>query len=289
MTVLEAIRRSAEFLEKKGVESARLNAELLLADVLKMPRMRLYLAFERMLTDHEIEVLRKRVVRRGRREPLQRIVGTTSFCGHEMLMDGNALIPRPETEALAETAFEFLAARQCTEGPPSVLDIGTGTGCIAIAVALKFPDAMVTGSDISPAALEVAARNAALHGLQDRLRLVRSDLFSGLPPGSAFDLIVSNPPYIATGEIQTLQPEVRDHEPALALDGGPDGLQLYRRLAVEASGWLKPRGRVLFEFGDGQDLALQKIFSSQNWIVEPPRADYTGRLRIIAAHRHAPD
>ena len=104
MTVLEAIRRSAEFLEKKGVESARLNAELLLADVLKMPRMRLYLAFERMLTDHEIEVLRKRVVRRGRREPLQRIVGTTSFCGHEMLMDGNALIPRPETEALAETA-----------------------------------------------------------------------------------------------------------------------------------------------------------------------------------------
>ena len=286
MTVLEVIQRSTEFLTKKGVDSSRLQAELLLAHVLKLPRMQLYLNFQRVLSAPELEATRELVRRRGLREPLQQITGATSFCGLELAVTRDVLVPRPETELLAECAWIFLQAPLPEPPRPvSVLDFGTGTGCLAIALANHCPAAHVWAVDASDAALEVARRNAASHRLEDRIRFFPGDGFCALPEPRTFDLIVSNPPYIPSGDIAGLQPEVRDFEPRLALDGGVDGLDYYRRLAEEAPSWLHSDGRLMVEFGDGQANPLRDLFSSQKWIVEAVRDDYTQRPRILVARR----
>lgn len=286
MTVIEVIQRSAEFLARKGVDSPRLQAELLLAHVLKLPRMQLYLDFQRQLTPAEADHLRELVQRRGRREPLQHILGTTCFCGLEMAVNRHVLVPRPETELLAEAGWAFL--RQLTpgdSGPRPVLDFGTGSGCLAVTLAVKCPDARVTAMDVSPDALAVAAQNAARHGVSDRIEFRESDGFAALPAGAKFDLIVSNPPYIPTLEIDTLQPEVRDFDPRAALDGGPDGLKFHRLLAGQATAFLAAGGRLMLELGDGQAAAVREIFEAENWIVEAIRPDYNQRLRIMIARR----
>ena len=281
MTVLEVIKRSSEFLTRKEVESPRLQAELLLAHVLQLPRLKLYLNFERTLTETEVEVLRKLVKRRGDREPLQHILGSTSFCGLEMEVNGSVLIPRPETELLAERAWNFLSPLTS----PAVLDLGTGTGCLAITLAVKNPQAAVHALDISNAALEVARLNAARHQVAERIQFHASDGFAALPPEVCFDLVVSNPPYIPSAEIEKLEPEVRDYDPKLALDGGPDGLVFYRRLAVEAPPFLTAGGVIMLEFGDGQEPALRDIFASEKWIVDEVVPDYSARPRILIARR----
>lgn len=283
MTVLEAIQKTAEFFERKGIESARLQAELLLAHVLQLPRMKLYLNFDRGLAPVEVDAFRELVRRRGLREPLQHLVGSVSFCGLELTVSNAALIPRPETELLAQLGVEFLQPRAAAL--PSALDLGTGTGCLAIVLAKNCPPAKLLAADISPAALELARANAARHGVSERIQFCLSDAFAGLPAGQRFDLIVSNPPYIASAEIATLEPEVRDHDPRLALDGGADGLDFYRRLATEAAGWLAPDGKMMLEFGEGQAPALEKIFAGQNWVVEAVREDYSRRARFLVAHR----
>lgn len=289
MTVLEAIKRSSEFLEKKGVESPRLNAELLLAHALGMPRMKLYLAFEQVLTEGQTTTLRDLILRRGKREPLQHITGSTSFCGFEVKVTPAVLTPRPETEILAETAWKLVKCLQ-EKGTlnAAVLDIGTGSGCIPIALAHHCPEAFIVAVDISPEALEIARQNIQKHALAQRVHLVLSDLFSALDPSARFDLIVSNPPYIPAAEIQTLEPEVRDFDPRLALDGGPDGLEFYRKLAAQAPLFLNPHGRIVLEFGDGQADNLQNIFREQNWIVEAVHEDYTRRPRVLVGSRQRP-
>ena len=281
MTVLEVIQRSSDFLAKKGVDSPRLQTELLLAHVLKLPRLRLYLNFERPLAETELGVLRELVKRRSNREPLQHILGQTGFCGLDFEVSRDALIPRPETELLAEHAVKFLA----TLPPSTVLDFGTGGGCLAVTLAVQCPSSTLHALDISDAALALARQNAARHQVETRIAFHHGDGFAALPGGARFELIVSNPPYIASGEIETLQPEVRDFDPRLALDGGADGLDFYRRLAAGAAGFLAPGGKVMLEFGDGQDEAIAKIFSAQNWIVEAVIADYSGRNRILSARR----
>ena len=221
MTVLEAIQRSTEFLARKGVDSPRLQTELLLAHLLKQPRMQLYLNFERVLTPAEVEGFRELIKRRGQREPLQHIVGSTSFCGLEIAVNRHVLIPRPETELLAERGWTFLNQLSTLNPQPSTaLDFGTGSGCLAIALACKCPAAEVYAIDISPEALALARQNAARHGVAERIRFLQGDGFAALPEGSRFDLIISNPPYIPSGEIASLQPEVRDYDPRRALDGG---------------------------------------------------------------------
>jgi len=283
VTVLEAIKKTAEFFESKGVDSPRLQAELLLAHVLKMPRMKLYLNFERALTPAEVDAFRETVRRRGQREPLQHIVGTVSFCGLELITNRNALIPRPETEQLAQFGWEFLQQHPATT--PTVFDFGTGTGCLPIGLAVNCPRALLWAADISTDALALARDNAARHGVQDRIQFIESDGFAGLPGETRFDLIVSNPPYIATAEIAELQPEVRDYDPMLALDGGVDGLAFYRRLAEQGGGRLNPGGKIMVELGDGQAAAATEIFSAQNWVVEPIRQDYSPRDRFLLAKR----
>jgi release factor glutamine methyltransferase len=283
VTVLEIIRRSSEFLEKKGVESPRLNIELLLAHALKMPRLKLYLNFERALNETELNQVREMVKRRAAREPLQHIIGSTSFCGLEMKCSRAALVPRPETELLAERAWQFLST--LNSQPSTALDLGTGTGCIAIAIAKRSPSTQVHTVDISPDALALARENAALNSVTERITFYQGDAFTALPKEIQFDLIVSNPPYIAAEEIQTLQPEVRDFDPSLALDGGADGLDFYRRLAVEAPAFLKSQGKLMLEFGDGQETALAKLFFDEKWIVEEIVDDYSSRPRILIARR----
>jgi release factor glutamine methyltransferase len=285
---LEVIQRSADFLGRKGVESPRLQAELLLAHVLRLRRMQLYLDFERVLSDGELDSVRELVKRRGQREPLQHIVGSTSFCGLEISVNRHVLIPRPETELLAEHGWTFLAQAAGSIGAEGVaaLDFGTGSGCLAIALAAKCPAARVTALDISTEALEVAAANAARLEVGGRIRFAAGDGFAALGEAACFDLIVSNPPYIPSAEIATLEPEVRDHDPRQALDGGADGLDFYRRLAVEAGAWLAPQGRLMLEMGDGESGEIRELFERQNWIVEATHADYTQRPRILVARRN---
>ena len=301
MTVLEAIQKSADFLGKKGVESSRLNAELLLAHQLKLARMKLYLNFERVLTAAETDGYRELVKRRGLREPLQHITGSTSFCGCEISVNRHALVPRPETELLAELGWQFLAT--CNLQPATALDFGTGTGCIAIALAVKCPAAKITALDFSADARALAKQNAAANQVAERVEFFQGDGFAALPVvGQAsslsssntnttgetpvpllFDLIISNPPYIASAEIATLEPEVKDFDPRAALDGGADGLDFYHRLAKEAPAFLKPDGKIMLEFGDGQADAIKNIFIGEKWIVEAVKEDYSHRARILVA------
>ena len=283
MTVLEGIQKSTDFLAKKGVESPRLQAELLLAHLLKLPRMKLYLNFERALSPVELDAVRDLVKRRGQREPLQHIVGSTSFCGLEIAVNRHVLVPRPETELLAEAGWQFLTT--LNSQPSIALDFGTGSGCIAIALATKCPKAQIIALEVSTEALAVAQQNAARNGLTERIQFVGGDGFAALPDAARFDLIISNPPYILTAEIASLQPEVRDHDPRGALDGGSDGLDFYRRLASQAAGFLKPGGKIMVELGDGQASAVRQIFEAQKWIVEAVTEDYTQRLRILIAGR----
>jgi release factor glutamine methyltransferase len=311
VTVLEAIQKSAEFLAKKGVESPRLQTELLLAHLLKLPRMKLYLNFERVLTPAETDALRELIRRRGQREPLQHINGSTSFCGFEIAVNRRALVPRPETELLAECGWEFLStfnplARRSeaeTAQPSTALDFGTGSGCIAIALAAKCPSAKIVATDISTDALALAGENAARNNVVERIEFLQSDGFGALQnevergqpvrefgdvntriscPRS-FDLIISNPPYIPSAEIAMLQPEVRDFDPRGALDGGADGLDFYRKLAAEAKPFLKPGGKIMLEFGDGQADAIRTLFEAEKWIVEAVKEDYSQRERILVA------
>ncbi len=281
MNVLEVIQRSTEFLGRKGADSPRLQAELLLAHVLGLPRMQLYLNFERVLTGPELEACRGLVKRRGQREPLQQILGSTSFCGIEIAVTREVLVPRPETEILAELGWTFLAS--VSSESPKALDFGTGSGCIAVALAIKCPAASVHALDVSTGALELARRNAETHGVAERITFKPARSLSELPAAMRFHLIISNPPYIPSGEIEKLQPEVRDFEPRHALDGGPDGLSFYRELGFEARPFLVPGGRIMLEFGDSQAEPVRKIFEDQNWVVERVVEDYTRRPRILIA------
>jgi release factor glutamine methyltransferase len=267
------------------VESPRLQVELLLAHVLQMPRLKLYLNFERALADTELDPLRELVKRRGAREPLQYLVGSVNFCGLELTVTPAVLIPRPETELLAERAWTFLLARPATLPPPLVLDFGTGSGCLAIALAVKCPTAAIHAVDISDAALDVARRNAERHEVSPRLEFHAGDGFAALPPGVRFDLIVANPPYIPAGEVTALEPEVRDHEPRGALDGGADGLDFVRKLAAEGLAWLVPGGRLMLEFGDGQAEAARQLFAREGWLDAAVENDLTTRPRMLIAGR----
>lgn len=288
MTVLEVIQRSTEFLNRRGVESPRLQVELLLAHVLRLPRMQLYLNFERVLTPVDLDLVRSLVQRRARREPLQHIVGTACFCGLEFKVNRDVLVPRPETELLAEAGWKFLWQRKVAGAVPLLaLDFGTGSGCLAVTVACRCPEVRVVALDISVAALAVARENAARHGVEERVEFRQAAGFDQMPAGEAFDLILANPPYIASAEVDTLEPEVRDFDPRLALDGGADGLDYFRLLARDAGARLQAGGQLLLEFGEGQAEAIRAIFQGQGWRNGRVEKDYTGRERFLAVERNA--
>jgi release factor glutamine methyltransferase len=265
--LLEVLRGTERYLADRGVENARLNAEHLLAHALGLKRMELYLQFDRPLTESERAPLRDLVKRRGAREPLQHVLGTAEFHGRTFACDKRALVPRPETEQLVELALEVAKDKPAA----TILDIGTGSGVIALTIALELPSATLHATDLSPDALALAAENAARHALTDRIVFHQADL---LPPDDArFDLIIANLPYIPAEEIASLSPEVR-HDPASALDGGADGLDLIRRLIETAPDRLAPGGALLLEIGLGQADAVNTLLSARKFRDISVRPDY---------------
>jgi release factor glutamine methyltransferase len=202
-----------------------------------------------------------------------------------MTVSRDVLIPRPETELLAEQAWQRLN-RLAAEGQtnPAVLDFGTGSGCLAVTLAVKCPQARIYAVDISEAALNVARQNAQRHPGSERIQFYLGKDFSVIPGEVRFDLLVSNPPYVPSSEIETLQPEVRNYEPRVALDGGKNGLETFRFLAAKASALLLPGGYAFLELGDGQAESVREIFQQQGWVVERVQEDYSGRPRILIAY-----
>ncbi len=249
-----------------------------------MPRMNLYLNFSRELAPSEADALRGMIQRRGQREPLQYITGSVSFCGLELTVNKNVLIPRPETELLAERAWKFLTSRPM-EPAPRALDLCCGSACLAVALAAHAPAALIMAADISGDALAVARENIARHQLESRIEPQQGDAFAALDRQSRFDLIVSNPPYIPSAEIDQLDPEVRDFEPRGALDGGPDGADFQRRIAAEASAFLNPDGRVMVELEEDSAENVRSIFAGAGWVIEGVEADWNGKPRILVARR----
>ena len=282
MTVLEAIQKSTDCLAKKGVDSPRLQSELLLAHVLKTQRLKLYLDFARALTEAETTALRELIQRRGNREPLQHILGTACFWGLDLAVNTSVLIPRPETELLAEQGWKFLNSLKRAS---TLLDFGTGSGCIAITVCHFAKQSRGVALDKSAEALAIAHANATKHSVTDRLQFVQSDAFTAIPHDEQFDLIISNPPYIPAAEIDALQEEVRQFDPRSALDGGQDGLHFYRILATESPQYLATDGKLMVEFGDGQQDPLRALFGANGWNVEVILNDLSGRPRILIATR----
>jgi release factor glutamine methyltransferase len=278
LTILEIIKKTTEFFEKRAIESPRLNAELLVGHALGLKRMQLYLQFERPLTEPELEKIRPLVRRRGNREPLQHIVGTTEFAGLTLKVDPRALIPRPETEHLVG----LLLAR-CVPPPARALDLGTGTGAIALALAKAWPEARVEAVDRSETALALARENATAAGVSERVDLRLSDWFSGLTPGQKYGVIVSNPPYLTAAEIRAATPEVRDHEPMAALDGGREGIEALELILREARGWLEPGALLALETGTAQHAQLLTLAGSHGYVRVESLQDLTGRDRYVLA------
>lgn len=278
LTVLEIIKRTTDFFEKREVESARLNAELLIGHALGLKRMQLYLQFERPLTEAELETIRPLVKRRGLREPLQYIVGTTEFCGLKLKVDRRALIPRPETELLVE-----LVKQHVPTPPKRVLDLGTGSGAIALALASAYPEAAVTAVDLSAQALELARENATALGLAERLRVLASDWYSEIPATETFDLIVSNPPYLSDEETNAALPEVKDHEPRNALSAGADSAAALNRIIRESRARLNAGGLLALETGIAQHGRLLAAVTDAGFARAESHRDLTGRDRFVLA------
>jgi release factor glutamine methyltransferase len=277
-TVLKVIQWTTEHFQKKGLDNPRLEAEMLLAHLLGIDRMGLYLNYDRPLKEEERMAYREMIQRRTGREPLAYIVGYKEFWSLRFQVNPECLIPRPETEHLVEEAVRI---GQGLQSPVRVLEIGQGSGAVAIALAKELEQAQIVATDISAGACSLAQANAEAHGVGGRIRFVRGDLF---PPGEGpFSLICSNPPYIPTAEVLQLAPEVRDYEPLTALDGGEDGLRFLRLIAEGASAHLVSGGWLLLEMGQGQAAQVAKILQEQGFLSIDLISDYAGIKRVIKA------
>ena len=266
-------------LEDSGVESAAVNAQWLMAHVLGCNRPELGFRQGSTLTAEQKSQWNQLVAERARRIPLQHLIGSVEFCGFELVVNKHVLVPRPETEILAEEACKFAKMRES----PVILDIGTGSGCLAIAIAAQSPKGAVHALDISQEALKLAQGNANRNGLSERIIFHETDMREGCPIEEALDLIVSNPPYIPTAEIDTLQEEVREHDPRLALDGGEDGLDYYHSLTMNYLRHLKPQGRLMLEVGDGQAQKVSDLIIKYGGCVLDILSDLNNVERIVVA------
>ena len=261
LTVLESLKLSTDYLEKKGIESPRLNAELLLADILNCKRIDLYLKFDQPLKEDEIDKYREWISRRGKYEPLQYLTGKVEFYGLNFKVTPDVLIPRPETEILVEEVIKY-----CKDKPGlKILDIGTGSGNIPVALMKNTSGNEMVSLDVSSNALEIARYNAALNGIGEEIKFILSDInYFNAEPGQ-FDIIVSNPPYISLKEYADLQKEITGHEPLIALTDSNDGLDFYRIIAEKSKILLKRGGHIFLEIGQGQKEEVEKILSLNNF------------------------
>jgi release factor glutamine methyltransferase len=279
MELQEAWQVIREAFEAAGVDDAGLEAMLLVEHVTGLGRVDRITRPTVMLGPEQLETLNALATRRIAGEPVFRIIGKREFYGLELELSPETLEPRPDTEILAERVIRLAKDVVGRQGKCSILDIGTGTGAIALAVLANVPEAQATGSDISRQALETACRNAALHGLEKRFRVVHSDWFSKI--SGRFDVIVSNPPYIRTADIETLAPEVRDHDPRAALDGGADGLDAYRRLAAGCRNFIAKSGHIALETGFDQKDDVSALFAKGGYRLVASARDLGGNDRVL--------
>ncbi len=279
-TLLDIVRKTTDFLRAKGVESARLDAEVLVAHALKLRRMDLYLQFERPLNDADLDAIRPLVKRRGQREPLQHILGETDFFDLKLKTDRRGLIPRPETELLLELVTQSVSAP-----PARVLDLGTGTGAIALSLAKFWPEAVVVAVDRSADALALARENAQKLSFADRVRFVESDWFAGLAGEPSFDLIVANPPYLTAAEVAAAEPEVREHDPVTALVASRDGRADLETIIRNAPPFLASGGLLALETGIDQHAALTEYAAPLGYAAIESRRDLTDRERFLLLRR----
>ncbi len=275
-TVLEVLQSTTAYFQKHQIESPRLNAEHLLAHVLEKTRMDLYLEFERNLSETELAPLRELVKRRGQGEPLQHLLGTVEFCGQTFAIDKRALVPRPETEELIELLIADCGLRNAER----IVDVGTGSGVIALTLAKQFPEAKIFAVDLSEHALALAKENAARLGLSDRVRFAKADLLGNLT--ERFDLIVANLPYVSMQDRHLLAPEVL-HDPGVALFAGPIGDELARRLIEIAPSHLNPGGLLALEIGINQAEGLTEFLRQKNYHDIRSKKDYSGISRFLLA------
>lgn len=275
---LELVRVTAEFFADRGIASPRLDAELLLAHVLGLDRLQLYLQHDRPLVPAEVDAYRELVRQRGQRVPLQHLVGEATILDHQFVVRPGVFIPRPETETLIEVCAAL--------GPvESIVEVGPGTGAVGLSLLARWPSASLFAIDVSPEAVELSRENATRLGVADRASFECGDALSAALP--ACELLVSNPPYVAAGVIDSLEPEVRDHDPRAALDGGPDGLDFLRALLPRAFSSVRPGGWVAFEHGDDQGDAVPALLAAAGFTEVRDEKDLGGRPRVGVGRRPA--
>ncbi|HLG22332.1 MAG TPA: peptide chain release factor N(5)-glutamine methyltransferase [Candidatus Manganitrophaceae bacterium] len=277
-TLTSLLRWGEAFLRERGIDAPRLEAELLFCSVLSVRRIDLYLRSDQAVAPREETLFRERLLRRGAREPIQYIMGEVEFCGAPLFVEPGVFIPRPETELIVELARRLLPA------PRRILDLCTGSGALALALAKALPAAEIVATDCSETALKVAQKNAARHGSL-HIVFLRGDLFEPLRNEAPFDLIVCNPPYIPQKDQADLQPEVRDYEPPVALFAPEEGTSFYRRILREAPPFLTSRGRILFELGKGQGAWFQTFVREETNFSATLTLDLAGVERIAACER----
>lgn len=285
---MELIKVSAEYLADQGIDGARLDAELLLGHVLDMDRLGLYLDHDRPIVPEELDRYRELIRRRGQREPLQLILGHTEILDHRFLCRSGVFIPRPETETLILKAGElsFVAGEEGAsgEGPARILDVGVGTGCVGLSLLAHWSGARLVGIDRNPTAVELARENARVLELAERAEFLECD-FSDVDAGDGFDLVVSNPPYVATTVAEELEPEVVDHDPSEALFAGEDGLDFLRTLVERAPAMLRPQGWLLFEHGYDQGEVASRLLREAGYREVFLEEDLGGRPRVSGGRR----
>jgi release factor glutamine methyltransferase len=280
-SVADAVRLLAQALRLAGVEEPEVDARALVGAALHLDRSKLFSQSDRILESREVTVISSLAARRLKREPVSRILGRKEFWSLPFSVTPDVLVPRPETETVVEAALDATGPGNLKTEKLRILDIGTGSGALLLALLSELPNAVGLGTDISVAALQVARANAERNGLLARCNFVACDIAAGVQ--GPFDLVVSNPPYVARGEIATLAPEVRVYDPAAALDGGHDGLDGYRAIAGVARGLLAPAGRLIVELGAGQEPAVRALFTNAGLNVTAARKDLAGIPRALSA------
>jgi release factor glutamine methyltransferase len=280
-SVSEALQLIAQTFRAAGIDDADFDARVLAGHALHLDRARLISQSDRVLEAREVNAISGLAARRLKREPVSRILGRKEFWSLALAITPDVLVPRPETETVVEGALDFVVRNGLRMEKLRILDLGTGSGALLVALLNELPNATGIGTDISRAALEAARINVAQFGFESRSSLIACDMAAGVQ--GQFDLVVSNPPYIARGQIASLAPEVRDYDPMMALDGGDDGLTAYRSISADAKRILAQGGRLFVEMGAGQEPAVRELFTNAGLVVGIARNDLAGTPRVLGA------
>lgn len=278
MKISSALTQARLELDSKGVSNSKLDSLILLSHALFVSKEWIIFNPDHQLSELQQEVFFNLILRRASREPVSHLINKREFFGEDFFVNKNVLDPRPDSESLIELVFKNFSNKN---QKLKILEIGVGSGCLIITLLKAFQEADAIGLDISEEALKICRQNSAIHQVASRLNLKKSDLFAALKMGEEFDLIISNPPYIASQEIETLEPEVKKYEPRIALDGGVDGLDFYKKIAATAKNFLKKDGKIILEIGFGQEKNVTNIFESEGFFSRESGLDLSGVVRNL--------